>query len=193
MPERSMEALIATREQVHRGARTLSGAEVWARSARARATLVEQILDVSDEQAPWTPSGEDAEPWTIAEVIRHILTSGTPNVIEALVQGRSAEKEPPSEINVPPALFDQLRNELIVQSQRLLSIGLHEPEPINKEATVEAFFFGHLNANGWTLLESLHDEEHAAQIAAIKASAGYPAFQGLFTVVGGRRRSARRG
>ncbi len=174
MPEPPLAELERIREQVHSDAETLSTYEIWQRSARARTALIEQLLDVNDAQAAWRPPGDDDPNWTIAEVARHILTSGTVDVIEALLRGGHAEKEPPSAIDVAPAPIEKLRDQLVAQSQRLLSAELRASGPIDHTSTAEAFFFGHLTARGWTLLESLHDQEHAAQIETIKASPGYP-------------------
>ena len=175
-------SLDETRQWLLDGAATLEWPQIWARLAAARAALVETTLDVNEAQALWTPDGpdssdpDDEEAWCIAQVMRHLITA-TPNVadiIEATAQGRANPKDPPGAIAADPASAADLRRDLVRVSERLLSVGLRLPDPIDAEVTVDHAFFGPLPCKAWPLFQSVHDGLHTAQINALKASDGYP-------------------
>ena len=155
----------------------LPWAAIWQRLAATRGALVGATLDVSEAQAVWRPpQGEGEEAWSIAEVMRHLIT-GTGNVtaiIEATARGRREIKDPPGTISVGEASIGELRGQLVEVSERLLSVGLRIPSAPNNEITVEHAFFGPLPCRSWVLFQCVHDGLHIAQIEALKGSAGYP-------------------
>ena len=139
---------------------TLPWAAIWQRLAATRAALIGATLGVSDAQAAWRPPrGEGEEAWSIAEVLRHLITA-TPNItaiIEATAVGATELKDPPGAIAVGDATVDELREQLVAVSEQLLSVGLRIPAEPNNEVTVPHAFFGPLPCRSWPLFQALHD------------------------------------
>ena len=162
------------------GARTLSWDEIWLQMANARFALIDALQDVSQEQADWSPSGEqnagDESTWCVAEIMRHVITA-SPNIAEiiaATANGKTVVKGPPGQITAPEGDVDELRLHVTRVSERLLSVSNAFPEEIDNETTVPHAFFGELPSMAWPLFQAFHDADHTSQIEAIKASEGYP-------------------
>ncbi len=156
---------------------TLPWAAIWQRLAARRAALIGATLGVSDAQAAWRPPrGEGEEAWSIAEVLRHLITA-TPNItaiIEATAAGATELKDPPGAISVADATVDELREQLVAVSEQLLSVGRRIPAELNNDVTVPHAFFGPLPCRSWPLFQALHDGMHIAQIENLKSAEGYP-------------------
>jgi len=150
---------------------------IWQRLAAARAELVGAAFGLTEAQARWRPPhGEGEEAWSIAEVLRHLITA-TPNItaiIEATAHGRTERKDPPGAIAAPAAPLDELHAQLVAVSEHLLSVGRRIPAEPNRTITVDHAFFGPLPALAWPLFQAVHDGLHTEQIKSIKGSAGYP-------------------
>ncbi len=150
---------------------------IWQRLAAARAELVGAALGLSEDQARWRPPhGEGEEAWSIAEVLRHLITA-TPNItaiIEATAHGRTEIKDPPGAITAAAAPIDELRAQLVAVSEQLLGVGRRIPAQPNNTVTVEHAFFGPLPAMAWPLFQAIHDGMHTEQINSLKGSADYP-------------------
>ena len=163
------------------GAQTMPWDQIWLRMANARFALIDAIQDVTQEQADWTPGGtmdsEDESTWSIAEVMRHVITA-SPNIAEiiaATANGATVIKGPPGQITAPASDVDDLRLQVTSVSERLLSVGNALPEEIDNETTVPHAFFGDLPALAWPLFQAFHDGDHTRQIESLKADPGYPA------------------
>ena len=156
---------------------TLPWAAIWQRLAATRAALIGATIGVTDAQAAWRPPhGEGEEAWAIAEVMRHLITA-TPNItaiIEATAVGATELKDPPGAISVAEATVDELREQLVAVSERLLSVGRRIPAEPNNEVTVPHAFFGPLPCRSWPLFQAVHDGMHVAQIESLKSAEGYP-------------------
>lgn len=162
------------------GAATLPWDEIWLRMANARFALIDAIQDVSQAQADWTPSGEmdaeDESSWSIAEVMRHVITA-SPNIAEIIVAtayGQTVTKGPPGQITAPASDVDDLRLQVTSVSERLLSVGNVLPDEVSDETTVPHAFFGELPSMAWPLFQAFHDGDHTRQIIALKSHPDYP-------------------
>ena len=108
--------------------------------------------------------------------MRHLITA-TPNItaiIEATAVGATELKDPPGAISVAEATVDELREQLVAVSERLLSVGRRIPAEPNNEVTVPHAFFGPLPCRSWPLFQSLHDGLHIGQIESLKSHPDFP-------------------
>ena len=69
---------------------------------------------------------------------------------------------------------EQLRLELAEQSAEFAGLVAMLPEPPSLERTHAHMFFGELHCRAWYLFQRVHDQDHTAQIEAVKQAAGYP-------------------
>ena len=161
------------------GAQTLPWSEIWLRMANARFALIDALQGVTQAQADWTPtamSPDDEATWSIAEIMRHIITA-SPNIAEiiaATANGRTVVKGPPGQIVAPASDVEDLRAQVTRVSERLLSVSNAFPDEIDNETTVPHAFFGDLPSMAWPLFQAFHDGDHTRQIEALKSHPDYP-------------------
>ena len=161
------------------GAHNLPWDQIWLRMANARFALIDALQNVTQTQADWTPSAmqaDDEATWSIAEVMRHIITA-SPNIAEiiaATANGETVVKGPPGQITAPASNIDDLRRQVTKVSERLLSVGNALPERIDNETTVPHAFFGDLPSMAWPLFQAFHDGDHTRQIESLKSHPDYP-------------------
>lgn len=148
--------------------------EIWPRATLARLELLESLAKVDEAQASFRRSSED---WSIREVALHVL-KGSRNVrrlVELLATGRAGDAsdiEPARDttLDTITALRDGIRRDGI---EWAALIGRLPPRPA-LQPTAPHPMFGELHARAWYLFQRTHDQDHRAQIDAIKAAAGYP-------------------
>ncbi len=149
--------------------------ELWPRVVGARVALLDALSGVSEEQAGFCPAEDE---WSIREVARHVVNGsrGVGRLIEQLARG----EEPSSQERTDPprepaeASFEQLRLGLAEQSAEFAGLIARLPEPPSLERTHTHMFFGELHCRAWYLFQRVHDQDHTAQIEAVKQAAGYP-------------------
>jgi hypothetical protein len=153
--------------------------ELRAGFENAYAAFVDQLSDVTDEQATFKPGrGEGEEDYSVAEVTRHIIQI-LPLMgarIRALARG---EEPPPTQ---GPGSLGGHEGEPL--SRLALFLSAARSELLSGVASVEGQedlepqmahrLFGELNCRGWLAMSTLHVEDHSRQIGKVKAHAGYP-------------------
>ena len=149
-------------------------AEMWTRLIRARVALMDAAEGVSQTQAEFRP---DADEWSIAEVLHHLVTSSgrVADLVEALSRGESANPEridPPREETT--LTIDELRAKLRDDSIAWSALTERLPPAPATTPTAPHSFFGDLHARAWYLFQRVHDLDHAGQIAKNKQAGDYP-------------------
>jgi uncharacterized damage-inducible protein DinB len=147
--------------------------ELWPRAIYERGALFQAIEGVTDEQAAWSPGGDE---WSIRQIVEHVLTSSrsTLQLIDDLAAGRRKEDREVRPEAKMPSSFDRLRMHLAEHSVRYASLPERLPPMPNLEMTAPHRNFGELNARAWFLFNRIHDTDHRKQIEAVKAAPGYP-------------------
>ena len=148
--------------------------ELWPRMIAERGALLMAIDRVTDEQADWSPGGDE---WTIRQVVEHVLNVSRNNLqlIEDLAAGRQEDEREQRPATKAPASFARLRSHLAEHSVKLASLLERLPGMVNLELTAPHGNFGELNSRAWFLFNRIHDTDHRKQIEAIQAAGGYPA------------------
>ena len=129
---------------------------------------------MSEEQSAFRP-GEAG--WTIGEIAAHILASSqaTRRIVQALVRGEHDSGEGVEAGLVPPDRpLSELRTALVADGLAWSALTLTLPERPALEPVTRHFMFGDLHARDWYLFQRAHDQDHAGQIAKVKAAPGYP-------------------
>lgn len=152
--------------------------DLWPRVMGARATVLEALAGVSEEQARWRPpAGEGEAAWGILEVAQHLLgsTQNVLTIIERTARGEPAPKDPLGSMSAErPQTLAEARRALIEVSERLATVRQRLPEAANTQATVDHPFFGPLPSRAWFLFQRIHDTDHANQVNALKQAEGFP-------------------
>lgn len=144
--------------------------------------LMAALAGVSDAHARHKPSPGD---WCILELMDHIVTTQqivvnlSRNLGEGhLPPGVGAEWEEESRQDGVTlthfATIEQARTASDAAHADLLTL-IAALDAVNLDTTFRHFLFGAFNAREWAVFQRIHDEDHTPQIAAIKASPGYPA------------------
>jgi hypothetical protein len=156
-------------------------AELRPKLEAARRELLGALEGVSDEQAAFRPgSGNDEDDWGIAEALRHVAS------IEAIMTDRIRALGSGLPLNLKqtyPGYHEDIetRNlpelvETLGKSRLGLLAAVAEIEGRERLDTFDAHRrFGELNCRGWLVMHTLHEQDHARQIAKIKRLEGYPA------------------
>ena len=141
-------------------------AEIWVRFVKARIALIDAVYDVDQGQADFLP---DADEWSIAEVLNHVVASSgrISEIVDALANGASTS---PGIIDPPREETSQSIEEL---RERLTLDSLRWSAP-STELTAPHPFFGQLHAREWLLFQRIHDLDHAGQVEKNKVAEGYP-------------------
>lgn len=147
--------------------------ELWPRMIAERGALLQAIDGVSDEQADWSPGGDE---WSTRQIIEHVLTvsRSTLQLIEDLAAGRPEDEREPRPPAKMPGSFARLRAHLVEHSVKLASLPERLPGMVNLEMRSPHSNFGELNSREWFLFNRIHDTDHRKQIEAIQAADGYP-------------------
>ena len=147
--------------------------ELWPRAMAERGALLQAIERVTDQQADWSPGGDE---WSIRQIIEHLLgvSRSTLRTIEDLAAGRPEEEREPAPTSKVPASFARLVNHLVEHSVRLASLPERLPPATNLEMTSPHPNFGELNSRAWFLFNRIHDTDHRTQVEAIQGASGYP-------------------
>lgn len=147
----------------------------------AREELRAALEGVSEVQAQFTPaSGEGEDAWGIAEVLRHIASIEPimAQRVRLLGNGQSADGISRTHPGYLTDVDTRRRADLVPmlkQSYAALLGAIAEIDGREHLETVAAHRrFGELSCRGWVALHTLHLQDHARQIAKIKALAGYP-------------------
>lgn len=149
--------------------------QLWPRIVGSRATLVESLAGVSDEQGDWEPgSGTGEEAWGITQIVRHVISAGDGVLAstEALANGNVAPDR--TSPNLDNLKLSELMPLLLDSSEHLATMRKRVPENPNMELTSPHSFFGELTSKAWFLFIRVHDTDHLNQIATIKDTDGYP-------------------
>lgn len=147
--------------------------ELWPRMIAERGRLLQVIDGVSDEQADWSPGGDE---WSTRQVVEHVLevSRRSLQLIEDLAAGRpEKEREPRPDAKMPTS-FQRLRSHLVEHSVKLASLPERLSGSPNLTMTSPHSNFGELNSRAWFLFNRIHDTDHRKQIEAIQAADGYP-------------------
>ncbi len=147
--------------------------DLWPRMIAERGALLQVIDRVSDEQADWSPGGDE---WSTRQVVEHVLavSRGTLQLIEDLAAGRGEDEREERPATKMPTSFKRLRSHLVEHSVKLASLPERLPGIVNLQMTSPHSSFGELNAREWFLFNRIHDTDHLKQIEAIQAADGYP-------------------
>ena len=151
--------------------RKYSWDDLWPRVVGVRVALIEEIADVSNEQADQLPDpdvgGESV--WGIAQIIRHVIIDGykTLSTIETLANKIEMSKQPSIELSEHETL-SELVPFLLDSSERLTTVRKWIPDHPDLESTAPHVFFGELPCKAWFLFLRLHDTDHLNQIKALK-------------------------
>jgi len=147
--------------------------ELWPRMIAERGALLQLVDGLSDEQADWSPGGDE---WSTRQIVEHVLavSRGTLQLIEDLAAGRPEDEREPRSPAKPPSSFVRLRAHLVEHSVKLASLPERLPGMVNLEMTSPHSNFGELNSRAWFLFNRIHDTDHREQIEAIQAAGGYP-------------------
>lgn len=146
---------------------------LWPRMIAERGALLQLIDGVSDEQADWSPGGDE---WSTRQIVEHVLTvsRNTLQLIEDLAAGRAKDEREERLAAKMPSSFQRLRSHLVEHSVKLASLPERLPGMVNLTMTSPHSNFGELNAREWFLFNRIHDTDHRKQIETIQAADGYP-------------------
>ena len=149
-------------------------AELWGRLIRARISVMDAVVGVTQEQADFRP---DPEEWSISEVLHHLVTSSgrVAELVEALSRGESFipdRIDPPREETA--STIDELSTKLRDDSIRWTALTERLPASPPTQPTAPHTIFGELHARAWYLFQRVHDLDHAGQIAKNKEAEGFP-------------------
>lgn len=147
--------------------------ELWPRMIAERGALLQLVDGLTDEQADWSPGGDE---WSTRQIIEHVLTvsRGTLQLIEDLAAGRLEDEREPRPVAKMPTSFTRLRAHLVEHSVRLASLPERLPGMVNLDLRSPHSNFGNLNSREWFLFNRIHDTDHRKQIETIQAADGYP-------------------
>ena len=141
--------------------------------------LLAQLESVSETQAAFKPGrGDGEEDYSITEVTRHMIQI-YPLMAErirtlALAAEPPAARPPGSLGEHEGASLAELRRYLIAEGDVLIEkVGSVEGKE-RLDTTQPHRLFGELNCRGWLAMQTLHIDDHARQIAKVKAHPDYP-------------------
>ncbi|HLF72131.1 MAG TPA: DinB family protein [Dehalococcoidia bacterium] len=154
--------------------------ELLSLAEAARAGLVASLHGVSEAQASFKPApgaGEE-DAYSIIEVLRHVTASSGTMALRIRALGLDTEIPerlgPGSFGDVESMPLSQLAPRLAATltavRDAVAAIDGHE----RLDTTTPHRAYGELNCRGYLRLMALHEQDHARQVAAIKAMPGYP-------------------
>jgi hypothetical protein len=162
------------------GAGSATGAEAIVQ--RGHDALFSALADLSEEQARHKPSADD---WSVLELMAHVVT--TKLIVVGLCRNLAEGHWPPGigsefeeerlQDGVTVRTFPTLaaaRAAAQAAHDDLLAFIRERFETADTETRFKHFVFGRLNAREWAIFQRIHDGDHTPQIAAAKASPGFP-------------------
>lgn len=145
--------------------------------AAAHENLRKVLEDVTDPQSRFQPaSGEGEDAWGIAQILRHLGGSEGRFAKRVLNLGRGDEMGAPAPQpgdDDPRSLAD-LKAGIEESYQALLGAANAVAGSENLERTWNHPMFGELNCRAVFALQALHTNDHARQIARLKAMPDFP-------------------
>jgi hypothetical protein len=136
---------------------------------RARRRLLDLLVDVSQAQAEFAPSGGE---WCIRDVVEHVVAAerGVVEIVARLAGVAAPPAGPPA---AGRSLADLRKDLASVRAQlRALARGLAEDASLDVKH--DHYFFGALNWKEWLAFQRVHDGDHIEQIEAVQRSPSYP-------------------
>ena len=148
--------------------------EMWPRLVGARLQVIAAVDGISQEQADFTV---DADEWSVAEVLHHVLTSSArvAEAVESMANGNEASQsviDPPRESS--ELGIGALQERLIQDALAWCALTERLPAKPNLDVTAPHPFFGELHAGAFYLFQRVHDLDHVGQINKNKSAPGYP-------------------
>jgi hypothetical protein len=151
--------------------------ELQADLAAAHDNLRSVLQGVTDPQSRFQPSsGEGEDAWGIAQVLRHLGGSEGRFAKRVLNLGRGDEMGAPAPQpgDDDPRSLEELKKGIEESYQALLGAANAVAGSENLEPTWNHPMFGELNCRAVFALQSLHTNDHARQIARLKAMPDFP-------------------
>ena len=145
--------------------------------AAAHENLRHVLQRVSDPQSRFQPgTGEGEDAWGIAQVLRHLGASESRFAKRVLNLGRGDEMGAPAPQpgDDDPRSLAELKQGIEDSYQALLGAANAVAGSENLAPTWNHPFFGELNCRAVFALQSLHTNDHARQIARLKALPDFP-------------------
>lgn len=153
-------------------------AALWPKVMEQRGALLAAFAEFSETQAAFRPaSGEGEDAWGAADLARHLVAStrNVMGVVDALARGAAATRDPLGTLgDSPNPSFTEARKALFDISLDFAALTGRLPASPNLDATAEHAFFGPLNCRAWFLFQRVHDTDHINQLAALRATPGFP-------------------
>jgi hypothetical protein len=175
--ERRAQAIAFVRESA-----TKTPQEIDAIVREGHDALLKALAGVSETQAQWKPSPDD---WSILELMAHVVS--TKQILVLLSRNLGEGHLPPgfgpqfeeasAQDGVTVARFATLAEALAAAQSAhddLLATIRGLGASTSVDITFRHFVFGAFNAREWPVFQHIHDGDHTPQIAAIKASPGFP-------------------
>ena len=145
--------------------------------------ILSAIDGLSDAQASFKP---DPDEWSVLELMAHVVTAK--QLVAALCAGLASGSLPPGfgespegesrQDGVTITRFETLDAALAAAEaahRTLLNFVRSADGPVDLEPTFRHFVFGAMNCREWAAFQRLHDDNHAPQALAIRATEGFPA------------------
>jgi hypothetical protein len=145
--------------------------------AAAHENLRNVLEDVTDPQSRFQPkSGEGEDAWGIAQILRHLGGSEGRFAKRVLNLGRGDEMGAPAPQpgDDDPRSLTDLKAGVEESYQALLGAANAVAGSEDLERTWNHPMFGELNCRGVFALQALHTNDHARQIARLKAMPDFP-------------------
>ncbi|RJQ07736.1 MAG: DinB family protein [Dehalococcoidia bacterium] len=154
-------------------------AALWPKVMEQRGALLAAFAEFSEVQAAFRPSsGEGEGVWGAADLAQHLAAStrNVMGIVEALARGTDAPEDPIGTLGDSPyGSFVEARKALFDVSLEFAALTGRLPASPDLDMTVEHAFFGPLNCRAWFLFQRVHDTDHINQLAALRATEGFPA------------------
>lgn len=159
-----------------------TAAEIEALVDEGHVTLLDAIAGLSEAQAVYKPSPDE---WSMLELMSHVVSAK--QIVAMLAPSLGDGRLPPgfgpaieteaaqdgvtvtrfATLAVARAAADEAHQSLIAFVRRL-------DGDVNTDLTFKHFVFGDHNSREWCVFQRLHDDNHAPQARAIRASTGFP-------------------
>ena len=172
----------------------LAAIEFVRTNGRQPAAQIEGIVDaghrsimsaldrITETQAAYKPAPDD---WSVLELMAHVVS--TKQIVGTLATALAQGALPPG---FGPALETQATQDGVTVARfgtlaeaRAAADDAHAvmmalvrglDAPVNTDLQFKHYIFGAFNCREWAVFQRVHDDNHAPQVSAIKASAGFP-------------------